>query len=350
VANNPVRVLEIGGHSAGYSGRLFVRSGAEVVRIEPPEMVPSWASDAATNTYLHAGKQRINTQDVRLVGELADKADVVICEASCADQIDSWDFDNFLTPIKVAITPFGRTGPKRNWHATPHVLLAMGGYTHLMGDEDKAPLSLPGHYLEFQTGALAYTVANACLYARPHRDTKDVDIGMLETVMALSQFTVVRWHCTGDVRSRHGSDFWFISPSDLFRCADGWVYLTIVPGFWDPFVVFLQRPELSVDPRFCTNDDRMAHRDVLRNIIAETLVTLSKDRIESRAEACRVPLGAVKTFSEILKDPHLDQRRFWEEIDMHVSATTVRSPGLSFRIDDEVRPSLRLNDTENDHV
>lgn len=74
--------------------------------------------DAATNIYLHAGKRRINTQDVRLVGELV----------------------------------------------------------------DKAPLSLPSHYLEFQTGALAYTVASTCLYARPHSDTKDVDIGMLETV------------------------------------------------------------------------------------------------------------------------------------------------------------------------
>ncbi len=83
---------------------------------------------------------------------------------------------------------------------------------------------------------------------------------------------------------------------------------------------------------------------MIGNIIAETFVTLSKDHIESRAESCRVPLGVVKTFSEILKDPHLDQRQFWEEIGLSVSATTVRSPGLSFKIDDEVRPLLTLND------
>ena len=80
----------------------------------------------------------------------------------------------------VVISPFGLTGPKQNWQATPSTLLAMGGYTQIMGDADKAPLTLPGHYLEFQSGTLAYGVVQVSVL----EDRRDlIDIGMFETLM-----------------------------------------------------------------------------------------------------------------------------------------------------------------------
>ena len=248
------RVLELGGYSAAFCGRLFAQSGYEVVRVEPPVPPPAWVSQTAMDLYLHPGKRRVRTDDRGLIAELAARADVVVVEAEGADAVDELGFDNWQTPVKTAITPFGRTGPKRNWRATPHVLLAMGGYTNLMGDPDRAPLSLPGHYVEFQSGGFAFTAANACRIAG---EPNTIDIGMLEVVMALSQFTTVMWHCGGVVRSRHGSDFWSVVPTNLFRCADGWLYINIVPSFWDAFTVFLGQPELLVDERFATNEKRM---------------------------------------------------------------------------------------------
>jgi crotonobetainyl-CoA:carnitine CoA-transferase CaiB-like acyl-CoA transferase len=156
------RVLEIGGFSAGYCGRMFTRAAADVVRVERGDPVPGWASEEAMSLYLHAGKRIVTTLDPKLIAELAAKADVVVCEASTADELDALGFDEWTTPVKVAMTPFGRTGPKCNWQATPNVILAMGGYTQLIGDADKPPLSVPGHYVEFQTASLGYTAANDC--------------------------------------------------------------------------------------------------------------------------------------------------------------------------------------------
>ena len=207
------RVLEIGGYAAGFCGRLFAQRGFEVVRVESPAAMPAWVSQQAMNLYLHAGKRRLQTTDPGLIAELAARADVVVAEAADADAVDALGIDDWRTPVKVAITPFGRSGPKRNWQATPHVLLAMGGYTNLMGDQGRAPLSLPGHYVEFQSGGFAFAVANAC---RLGDERNSIDIGMLEVVMALSQFTTVMWHCSGVVRSRHGSDFWSVVPTNLF--------------------------------------------------------------------------------------------------------------------------------------
>lgn len=335
------RVLELGGHAAGFCGRLFAQSGYDVVRIEPSDSVPAWASQTAMDLYLHAGKRRVRTDDAGLVAELAGRADIVVAEAETADALATLAFDTWATPVKVAITPFGLTGPKRNWRATPHVLLAMGGYTNLMGNSDRAPLSLPGHYVEFQSGTFAFTAANACRLAE-ERNT--VDVGMLEVVMALSQFTTVMWHCGGVVRSRHGSDFWSVVPSNLFRCADGWVYTNIVPSFWDPFTVFLDRPELAVDERFENNEKRMLNRTALHSVIDDVLASRSKAEIDQRAIECRIPLGVVQSFEDVLADPHLSERGVWQEL-VH-GETTVRSPPPAWQIHDETRPALRLSEPE----
>ncbi|MCE2423928.1 MAG: CoA transferase [Pseudomonadales bacterium] len=340
------RVVEIGGFAAGFCGRLFAQSGYEVVRIETGADDPAWVGADAMALFLHPGKRRVRTDDPGLIAELAARADIVVAQARDADGIDALGFDHWSTPVKAAITPFGRTGPKRNWQASANVLLAMGGYTNLMGDPDRAPLSLPGHYVEFQSGGLAFAAANACRLAN---EGNAVDIGMLEVVMALSQFTTVMWHCSRVIRSRHGNDFYSVVPSNLFRCADGWVYMNVVPTFWDPFTVFLERPELAIDERFTTNALRMHNRDALHDLIAEILAPLPKVEIARRADECRIPLGAVQTFDEVLGDPHLAVRDVWQAVTA-ADGTPLRSPRPSWRIHGENRGLLQLAEpTTADH-
>lgn len=334
------RVLEIGGHAAGFCGRFFVQSGADVVRVETVP-VPSYVSEAAMELYLHAGKRRVRTADQSLIADLAAKADVVIAEEGTAAALDDLGIDDWAAPVKAAITPFGRTGPKRNWQATPNTLLAMGGYTYIMGDPGRAPLTLPGHYLEFQSGALAYTAANA---ARLAGEPSSIDIAMLDTVMALSQFTTVLWHCAGTIRSRHGNDYWSVVPTTQFRCADGWVFINITPLFWEAFTAFLERPELLADERFTTNPLRMENREPLYAIIAAKLSSMTRAEIESRAEECRIPVGVVKTLEEVLADPHLAERDFWQEVEGPLG--TVRSPRPAWFFHGESRPAQKLNTPE----
>ena len=331
-------MLEIGGYAAGYCGRLFAQSGHEVVRVAAPVSQPAWASQQAMELYLHAGKRRVRTADKGLLAELASCADVVVVEADNADAVAELGLDGWSAPVKAAITPFGRTGPKRNWQATPHVLLAMGGYTHLMGDPGRAPLSLPGHYVEFQSGGFAFAAANACRLAQ---ESNAIDIGMLEVVMALSQFTTVMWHCGGIVRSRHRSDFWSAVPSDLFRCADGWVYVNILPAFWDPFTVFLGQPELLVDERFASNEKRRLNRAALHQSIAKSLATRTKAEIQRCAEECRIPLGVVQSFGDVLADAHLAERGVWQLLEAG-EQSRVRSPRRPWHVHGEPRPTLQL--------
>ena len=321
------RVLEIGDFAAGYCGRLFVRAGAEVLRLES-EPPPAWASSTAMALFLHAGKRRVAAPSADALRALAAQADVVVCEAASADAFAELGLAD-LNCCVVAVTPFGLSGPKRNWHATPSVLLAMGGYTQIVGDPGRAPLNLPGHYVEFQSGALAFAAAQAARLAGTAGVT---DLSMLEVVMSMSQFTTVRWHCAGEVRTRHGSDFYFVVPSDLFRCRDGWVYVNVVPVFWEAFTVFIDQPELVLDERFASNDARRANNEVLKARVAEALADLTRDEIMARAASARVPVGAMLGLDDVLTDAHLAERGSFETLTDGTGAAW-RSPGLGTRRD-----------------
>ena len=331
------RILEIGGYSAGFCGRLFAQNGHEVTRVESAP-APAWASQQAMSLFLHGDKRRVQAKPEQLT-ELASQVDVVIVEAETADAANALGFNDWSTPVKVVITPFGLTGPKRNWRATPSTLLAMGGYSQLIGDEGRAPLSLPGHYVEFQGGQFAYTAANGCRFAG---ESNVIDISLYESLLALSQFTTVMWSCAKRVRSRHGSDFYWVVPSNLFPCADGWVYLNTVPTFWDAMTTFIGLPELTIDPRFMDNDLRMQHRDELHELIAQAMATLSKDEIRVRATQARVPAGVVLTFDEVLEDEHLAYRDFWQSV-TDVAGHAYQSPGLGFCIDAQRKPQSQLH-------
>ncbi|MEM7079666.1 MAG: CoA transferase [Pseudomonadota bacterium] len=341
-----LKVLELGDYAAGYAGRLFAHQGADVVRVETPAREPAWASAAAMTLYLHANKRRVVDVSPVVMAQLAAQADVVICEGATASAVQATGFDEFTARAKVAVTPYGMTGPKRDWAATNNVLLAAGGYTFIMGDPDRAPLSLPGHYLDFQVGALAYAAAMAVLSGEDAPAGNTADIGKLETLMSMSQFTTVRYHCAGEIRTRHGSDYHFVTPSELFRCADGWVYVNIVATFWDAFALFLDRPEVLLDARFTTNDLRMENRDALHAIIAEALIDIPVAELGMRAAECRVPVGVVHTFDDVLGLEHLRTRGFW--VRGRAAGQDVDVPGVPFRIDGVERPDLGVTSADRE--
>ena len=69
---------------------------------------------------------------------------------------------------------------------------------------------------------------------------------------------------------------------------------------------------MLIDERFTTNDLRIKHRDVLYQMALDVIASWTIDECINRAEAARIPLGVVLTFSDVLKDPHLASRTFWE--------------------------------------
>ena len=325
------RVLELGGFAAGFCGRLFVHAGAEVVRVDgaTSPVTDAWVSERAMEMFLHTGKRRVSFTEPAMLKRLAMGADVVVAEGM-PEELEALGWES-LGGIRVAITPFGMTGPRRQWHASASVLLAMGGHTYLMGDPGAVPLTVPGHYTEYQSGQYGYIAAAACLNDISTSGTspgRSIDISMLETLLSLSQMTTVMWTCSGKVRTRHGSNFGILYPANMFPCADGWFHITATPRFWGAFTRMLGRPDLEHDPRFDTGLKRNENQDALDQIIFETLGQKTRAEIQRLGERARVPMGVLKELDEVLVDPHLSARDFWRTVE------GIRVPSLGFRIHD----------------
>lgn len=333
-----MRVLEFGNNkAAAYCGRLFQFYGAEVIRVDLPTNIAYQETSlsleqGSLDIYLHTDKKRISInylleQGRQLLQELAASVDIVVTDHLPAE-LDALVWTEFEAGLKVSITPFGLSGPYRNWRGFSPILLAMGGYTQLSGDEDREPLSLPGHYIEYQSGQYAYTAALAahCF----DNKNKKIEVSMLETVLSLSQFTSVMWNCVQQIRTRHGNRFGNIHPITLYPCKDGFVYVNVVPAFWANFVSMLEREDLLEDERFKDNEARCEHYAELDEIVSRIFAEYTMEElIEKGQRSNRLPIGKLMSLQQVLEDQHLQARCFWRDIILPEGK--VKMPGSPFR-------------------
>ena len=144
-----MRVLELSDkeESAAYAGKLFSRWGAEVIKVERLNRTEPRRSE---DIYLNGGKRRLrldigDAADRAVLERLAGEADVLLTDYSVAD-LDAFGVlglgGEAGPPVRATITPFGQSGPYRDFNATPSTLLALGGYTWLMGDPGRPPLTM----------------------------------------------------------------------------------------------------------------------------------------------------------------------------------------------------------------
>jgi crotonobetainyl-CoA:carnitine CoA-transferase CaiB-like acyl-CoA transferase len=123
----------------------------------------------------------------------------------------------------------------------------------------------------------------------------------------------------------------------LQPCRDGWVCIgTASPPQWEHFCLAIDMPELLADPRFTTGGDRFDHADALDGLIAPWLRERSRDEVVSHLQRHRVPASRVLSLTELLGDPQLAARSFWDTPSR--LGAGARMPGIPFRIDERGEP------------
>jgi crotonobetainyl-CoA:carnitine CoA-transferase CaiB-like acyl-CoA transferase len=352
VALDGIRVVELSDReeAAAYCAKLLARWGAEVIKVERPDRE---APERAADLYLNGGKQRValdyrKPEDRERLAALAASADVLVTDAPACD-VEAHGLLDLGGGVAVSITPFGLDGPYRDWEATPATLLALGGYTWLMGDAGRAPLTMPGRYPYYQAGTFAYIAALSALLAErrePGAAPRTVEVSVLECLATLHQFTDTMWTFNGIVRSRHGNRWENLCPTTLLRCADGWYGMNILQNFWFNFAQWIGRPEAAEEGHpWATNPGRMQHQDEVEAAATEALG--GKGRLEilrEGQEMWRVPVGHLATLADVLSDPHVESRGFWRPMGEGGEAATDgtwRLPGSPFRFLGEERPVER---------
>ena len=91
-----------------------------------------------------------------------------------------------------------------------------------------------------------------------------VDTSLFEGALALSMWEAAELFSTGRVPDKLGSAHRITAPYQALRTRDG--HLTVAGNNqrqWEKLCAVIGREELLADPRFATNDDRMANRPEL---------------------------------------------------------------------------------------
>lgn len=336
-----MRILEISDHegAAAYCGKLFLRWGHDVTRVESPGRE---APEAAADLYLNGGKRRITLdlddrrQSERLRG-LAATADILITDRLVAEierhgLLSLGGDDGPRT--RLALTPFGLTGPYAHAPATEATLLALGGYTYLMGDPDKAPLTFVGRYASYHGGTLGYAAALASSRViAPDGKPVTIDISLMECLASLHQSTYSKWLESGVARGRTGNRMDGAANS-LLPVRDGWVGVSFQQQFWFSFATMIGRLDIADGHPLSTPGGRMKHYQELVRVVDEAFRDRGMKELFDDAQGhWRLPIGKLLGVTEALDDVHLAARGFWRTLeDPSPEHRALRVPGSPFQI------------------
>ncbi|KAG6897769.1 hypothetical protein C0992_011438 [Termitomyces sp. T32_za158] len=182
--------------------------------------------------------------------------------------------------IYTSITGYGQTGPYRKAPGYDVIVEAEAGLMHITGEPDRPPSKVGVAATDIATGLYAHGAILAALLSR-QKTGKGVwiDCNLFETQIAGLANIASNYLISGEEASRHGTAHPSVVPYQVFPCKDG--FLMIGAGNNKQFALLaekiLDNPELASDPRFATNEARVANRVELVNIISGAL--LKQERV-----------------------------------------------------------------------
>jgi crotonobetainyl-CoA:carnitine CoA-transferase CaiB-like acyl-CoA transferase len=347
-----LRVLDLSnGIAGGYCTKLLADSGADVVKVEPPDAGdparhwdPSPHDDPAGEPgmlfwYLHANKRgmTLNLQcdeGRSILRRLLPHYDVVVeswspVESRALGLTYAAYSEAFERLIWLSITPFGHTGPYAGYQASDLVIQAASGWMAEGGEPDREPLRTAGSISGYITGVYGATAVVAAWLAL-HQDGRGqhIDLSAFEAMQSTGGYGALGFSFTG---VRGGNRVGQRYPFAIVPCKDGWVGVNILtPGQWQGLVQFMGRPELADDPRFATAQARREHGGELTDLITAWACEHTARELFQANEA-RVPITMLPDVASLLDLPQHAARGYMVEQALGALGRA-RRPGAPIRM------------------
>jgi crotonobetainyl-CoA:carnitine CoA-transferase CaiB-like acyl-CoA transferase len=280
--------------------------------------------------YLVAGKRRAALGDVDL------RALVLAADVLVEDRAPGWLAAHGLSPLElrtakpsllvVSITPFGQTGPYRDYKATNIVSFAMGSFMSLTGDFHREPLVSGGSQGQYFGGLHAFgATVTAYFGALMHGEGDWLDISLLECFAGTSELYGPSTAYGGPVLPRMGNQTraeWGIYP-----CIDGWAGMFALQRQVRNLFEAVGDPEL-LDGPFLDPMYRLEHPEELAAKLFVFTLAHTMDEMLALGRQYKVPIGVALTPAELLKASSLAERGFWD--DVATESGMARTPGRPF--------------------
>ena len=354
-----LRVLDLGQIWAGpYAAMLLADQGAEVIKVESPTnwdpnrcaaRPPAgweaqwWDTCAFFQEYNH--NKRALGLDLRhpegraLLGELVARSDAVIenFRAGVLDRLGvgyAWLRERRPDVILVSMAAFGLTGPERDLPGYGPMIEQTSGLAGVTGYGDGKPQLASYAYgdpVAAVAGAAAVLVA--LLQRRSTGAGQHIDLAQREVATALLGEAFVEWSLFGRQPAVRGNGHAWMAPHNVYPCAgdDEWVAIAVgSPAEWEGLCAALGRPAWAKRPEYAEARTRWERRQELDARIAEWTRARPKTEVFERCRERGVPAGPVWKMGELLVDPQLASRGFYETVS-HPAAGSWRCHGWVWR-------------------
>jgi formyl-CoA transferase len=186
----------------------------------------------------------------------------------------------------------------------------MGGIMHVTGEPDGPPTSVGLPICDLGTGMWAVQGILAALYERWRTgEGRLVECSLLETAIGFSSWTSAQWLADHEEPTRQGSRHRQNGPYQRMQTKDGYLMVGAAgEAIWARCAKALGHPEWREDPRFATNQARMANRDALEAVMNAVLATKTTSDWVEVLEAAGVPCGPVYDYTQMFADPQVRHR------------------------------------------
>ena len=341
-----IRVLDLTRVLAGpWCTQNLADLGAEVIKIERPgagddtrAWGPPYLKDEAGNDtteaayYLSANRNKMSValdiaspRGAELVRELALQSDILV-ENFKVGGLKKYGLDyeslKAINPrlIYCSITGFGQTGPYASRPGYDFMIQGMGGLMSITGERDDLPGGGPQKagvaVADLMTGMYSTVGILAALLERANSGLgQHIDMALLDCQVSMMANQNLNFMTSGVAPQRAGNAHQNLVPYQVFAAADG--HLIVAVGNDSQFRNYcgaIGLPELSADPRFSTNPQRVKNRTELVPLLAERMATGARDHWLAALEAVGVPAGPINTLDQVYEDPHVQARQMKREL------------------------------------
>lgn len=327
-----LRVLAVEQYGAGPFGTQHLADlGAEVVKIENhraggdyaralgPHYVEGASDDDASLFFqsINRNKRSVtldlgNPEAREILERLVAGADAIAnnLRGDVPDKLGlTYDALKTANPAIVCAhcSAYGRAGSRRGWPGFDFLMQAEAGYFHMSGEPDSPPTRMGLSVVDFMAGTyMALGLLAGVLSARATGRGRDIDVNLYDTALSNLSY-LASWALNADydprrlARSAHAA----LVPCQLYRTADGWIYVMCnKERFWPSLCEVVGRPDLAEDPRYARFSDRLERRDELTAALDAAFSADGTEIWLGRLQGV-VPVAPVRTPRDALRDPAL---------------------------------------------
>ena len=332
-----IKVLDLSRVLAGpWCTQLLADLGAEVIKVERPgsgddtrHWGPPWHGEgdkrvAAYFLSCNRGKKSAAIDFARpegaaLVRELAGHADVVV-ENFKVGGLKKFGLDaNSLRTanprlVYASITGFGQEGPYADRAGYDYIIQGMGGLMSITGlpegQPGGGPMRVGVAVVDLFTGLYTAVAILAALYAREKTGKgAHIDMALFDTQLAMLANQASNALVSGADPPRQGNTHPNIVPYQPFDAADQPIIIAV--GNDRQFARLAEicgHPEWIGDPRFASNEARVAHRAEMVESVGVAIRSKPAAEWLEVLEAAGIPAGPINSVTQALDDVQAQHR------------------------------------------